>query len=56
MLSKANIASAQIYAASSNVWLWSARQGYDPRLSITGNASNEYSIMRSVSIGARVKF
>lgn len=53
---KVNIANAQVYAASSNVYLWSSRQGYDPRLSVAGTASNEYSIMRSLSVGAKIKF
>ncbi|MGB0930449.1 MAG: hypothetical protein ACPGVB_06725, partial [Chitinophagales bacterium] len=50
------IAGVNLYASASNVYLWSKRQGYDPRLSVTGNASNEYSVMRSVSFGANIKF
>ena len=50
------IGGLQIYAAASNVYLWSARQGYDPRLSVVGSSSNEYSVVRSMSIGAKVKF
>lgn len=56
LLGKTGISGLTIYAASSNVYLWSARQGYDPRLSTVGTASNEYSIVRSMSIGANVKF
>ncbi len=54
--SKIGVNGLRLYAAASNVYLWSARQGYDPRLSVVGNASNEYSIMRSMSIGANVRF
>ena len=46
----------RIYASAANVYLWSQRRGYDPRLSVVGNASNEYSIIRSISGGVNVKF
>ncbi|MFD1094119.1 SusC/RagA family TonB-linked outer membrane protein [Salegentibacter chungangensis] len=51
------LAGARIYATANNVYLWSeARDGYDPRLSITGNAVNEYSLVRSTSLGLTLKF
>lgn len=50
------ISGVRLYASASNVYLWSKRQGYDPRLSVTGNALNEYSVMRSMSFGANIQF
>ena len=51
------LTSATLYATANNVYLWSeARDGYDPRLSITGNALNEYSLVRSTSFGLTLKF
>lgn len=46
----------RVYGMATNVYLWSARQGYDPRLSVVGNALNEYSIVRSISGGATITF
>ncbi len=51
-----DIKSVRIYANADNIWLWSKRQGYDPRLSVTGLSQNEYSIMRTVTVGVNVKF
>ncbi|MGK7395768.1 MAG: SusC/RagA family TonB-linked outer membrane protein [Candidatus Cyclobacteriaceae bacterium M3_2C_046] len=51
-----NFSSLNIYATANNVYLWSARQGYDPRLSTVGTASNEYSVMRTISLGVNAKF
>ncbi|MEO2072169.1 MAG: TonB-dependent receptor [Zunongwangia sp.] len=48
--------SLRIYALANNVHLWSKRQGYDPRLSLTGASSNEYSILRTVSGGVNIQF
>ena len=48
--------SLRIYALANNVALWSKRQGYDPRLSLTGLSSNEYSILRTVSVGMNLQF
>lgn len=50
------IRSAQVYVSGNNLYLFSKRDGYDPRLSIVGNAINEYSIMRSISFGVKVQF
>ncbi len=56
LVDKIGFTSVRIYASANNVYLWSkARKGYDPRLSITGNAINEYSIVRSTSFGLTVK-
>ncbi len=50
------IQSIRVYGLADNVWLWSKRRGFDPRLSVVASSSNEYSIMRTVSMGLNVKF
>lgn len=50
------LSGVRVYANASNVYLWSKRQGYDPRLSTVGNATNEYSLVRSLSGGLNVRF
>ena len=46
--------SLRIYGLANNVGLWSKRQGYDPRLSLTGNSTNEYSLFRTISFGMNI--
>lgn len=48
--------SLRIYVAAENVWYWSARQGFDPRISYTGTGAAYYSPMRTISGGITVKF
>ena len=48
--------SLRIYAACENVWYWSARQGFDPRVSYTGTGTAYYSPMRTISGGLTIKF
>ena len=55
-LSDIGIERASILLTANNVKLWSEREGYDPRLSVVGNAINEYSIVRSTSIGINLTF
>ncbi len=55
-LNKSGISALRIYALANNVYLWSERQGFDPRLSVTGRTSSEYSLMRTVSIGFNLSF
>ncbi len=55
-LDKVGLEAAKIYVSGNNLKLWTERDGYDPRLSLIGNATNEYSIMRNISIGASVTF
>lgn len=61
ILSKAKIDKVRIYLNCSNVWLWSARRGLDPRTSMistsygSSNASY-YSTVRTISAGASVTF
>ena len=47
----------RVYFAAENVWLWSKRQGLDPRQSITGDASNAYySPIRTLTGGLTLTF
>ncbi len=55
-LDNIGIDAAKIYISGNNLKLWSDRTGFDPRLSLTGNALNEYSIVRNISIGASITF
>ncbi|MGQ1928795.1 SusC/RagA family TonB-linked outer membrane protein [Ornithobacterium rhinotracheale] len=46
-----------VYASGSNLYLWSKRKGYDPRLSLNGiPSSRAYSVLATVSLGLNVKF
>ncbi|MCD8291816.1 MAG: TonB-dependent receptor [Prevotella sp.] len=56
-LSKIGINNLRVYVTGTNLWLWSKRQGLDPRQSITGSTSNAYySPMRTISGGLTVTF
>ena len=55
-LKKAGINSLRVYGIADNVWMKSHRQGFDPRLSLTGISSNEYSIMRTLTAGVKINF
>ena len=47
----------RVYFAAENVWLWSKRQGLDPRQSITGDTSNAYySPIRTFTGGLTLTF
>ncbi|MBR1838017.1 MAG: SusC/RagA family TonB-linked outer membrane protein [Bacteroidaceae bacterium] len=51
------VSKLRIYGAADNVWLWSKRQGLDPRMSYGGSASNQYySPIRTISGGVTVTF
>ena len=57
LCSKIGINKIRVYATGSNLWLWSKRQGLDPRQSITGATSNAYySPIRTISGGITVTF
>lgn len=56
LFDRAGIKSVRIYGVADNVYLWSHRQGFDPRLSLTGLSSNEYSIMRTLTGGLKINF
>ncbi len=47
----------RVYVAGENLCFWSARKGFDPRYSFTGNATmGSYSPMRTISGGLEVTF
>ena len=47
----------RVYFAAENVWLWSKRQGLDPRQSITGATTNAYySPIRTFTGGLTLTF
>ena len=54
---KISVDKIRIYLACENVWLWSRRQGFDPRLSLTGsNNGATYSAVRTISGGLNLTF
>lgn len=53
---KIGLNNLRFYALIDNVHLWSKRQGYDPRLSLTGGSDNKYSLLRTISLGVNVQF
>lgn len=51
------IQSLRFYATASNVWVWSKRQGLDPRQSMGGGVNNtSYSPIRTISGGLTLTF
>jgi len=51
------VSKIRVYGTADNVWLWSKRQGLDPRQSYGGSASQEiYSPIRTISGGVTVTF
>ena len=57
LTAKVGISKLRLYLTATNLWVWSKRQGLDPRQSITGGASTAYySAMRTVSGGITVTF
>ena len=52
----AGINSLRLYVLADNVHVWSKRKGYDPRMSISGISSSNYSPIRTLSFGANVSF
>lgn len=54
---KMYLSKVRVYFAADNVWLWSKRQGLDPRQSFTGATTNSYySPIRTLSGGLTVTF
>ena len=54
-LKKYNIDSVRLYSTINNAFLlYSERQGYDPRLSLTGNSAGEYGINRTIAFGLNI--
>ena len=51
------IEKVRVYVTADNVWIWSKRQGLDPRQSITGSVTNAYyAPMRTISGGITLTF
>ena len=51
------VSKLRVYGTADNVWLWSKRQGLDPRMSYGGSASVQYySPIRTISGGVTVTF
>ena len=47
----------RIYGVADNIWVWSKRQGLDPRQSMTGGANQTYApSLRTISGGITVTF
>ena len=54
---KAGIQKVRLYATADNVWVWSKRQGLDPRQSISGSVTSAYyAPIRTISGGITVTF
>lgn len=57
LVRKAYLSKVRIYLACDNVWVWSKRQGLDPRQSFTGGNNNTYyAPIRTISGGLTVEF
>lgn len=57
LVKKMYLSKLRVYFACENVWLWSKRQGLNPRQSFTGGSSNAYnSAVRTLSGGLSVTF
>ncbi|ADV43198.1 TonB-dependent receptor [Bacteroides helcogenes P 36-108] len=56
MISKAKIEKLRVYLTGDNLFLLSARKGFDPRQSITGSTGYNYSAMRTISLGINLEF
>lgn len=56
LINVAGINSFRMYLLADNVNVWSKRKGYDPRMSLTGVSSSNYSPIRTISLGLNVSF
>ncbi len=54
--SKLGVESVRFYLAADELYLNSARKGFDPRLYVDGNSTYAYSAMRSTSFGLNINF
>lgn len=55
--SKLKMQSLRIYASCENLYYWTKRKGFDPRMSlVAGSYSDDYSPMRNISGGISVQF
>ncbi len=56
-VNKVNIATLRVYAVADNVYLFSARRGYDPRTSWSGASTQGlYAPIRTISLGLNLSF
>ena len=54
---KIGVENFRVYVAADNIWVWSQRQGLDPRQSITGSSTGSYyAPIRTVSGGVTLTF
>ena len=54
---KIGVERLRLYVAADNIWVWSKRQGLDPRQSITGSSTNSYyAPIRTISGGVTLTF
>lgn len=55
---KAHLGNVRVYAVADNVWLWSHRQGLDPRQTLSGGGASDlnYSPIRTISGGVSITF
>ena len=54
---KVGVERLRLYVAADNIWVWSKRQGLDPRQSITGGATaSYYAPIRTISGGVTLTF
>lgn len=57
LTNKIKVQKIRVYGVADNIWVWSKRQGLDPRQSITGEVTNaSYSPVRTISGGITVTF
>ncbi|MFA7116742.1 MAG: TonB-dependent receptor [Bacteroidales bacterium] len=51
-----HIKTLRVYLTGDNLWLWSARKGFDPRTSFSGGTGYNYSAYRTISVGLNLTF
>ena len=57
LTSKIDVQKVRFYVTADNIWVWSKRQGLDPRQSISGSTTSAYyAPMRTISGGISVTF
>ena len=57
LISRIGLQNLRLYVTGDNLWLWSKRQGLDPRQSIAGSSTSAYySPIRTISGGLSVTF
>lgn len=54
--SKLGLTRLRLYSSVDNAALWSKRQGYDPRLNLTGLSGTGYPLYTTIAFGANIQF